>query len=106
MDPKLYKAAMIGDLHFLESLNEDDNSNFLCQVTPKKNTVLHVAAEFKQSEFVQAVTQRCPLLFHQANSNGDTPLHVAARAGYSEIVGFFISHPRTLQVDVESGQVD
>ena len=50
MDPKLFKAAMTGDLHFLESLNEDDNSNFLCQVPPKKNTVLHIAAEFNQLE--------------------------------------------------------
>ncbi|GMY20749.1 ankyrin repeat-containing protein NPR4-like, partial [Fagus crenata] len=106
MDPKLYKAAMTGDLHFLESLNEDDNSNFLCQVTPKKNTVLHVAAEFNQSEFVQAVTLWCPLLFHEANSNGDTPLHVAARVGYSEIVHIFISQAQTLHVDVESGQVE
>uniref|UniRef100_A0A2N9FJ61 PGG domain-containing protein n=1 Tax=Fagus sylvatica TaxID=28930 RepID=A0A2N9FJ61_FAGSY len=86
MDPKLFKAAMTGDLHFLESLNEDDNSNFLCQVTPKKNTVLHVAAEFHQSEFVQAVTHRCPLLFQSGNSNGDTPLHVAAKVGCCEIV--------------------
>uniref|UniRef100_A0A2N9HBJ1 Uncharacterized protein n=1 Tax=Fagus sylvatica TaxID=28930 RepID=A0A2N9HBJ1_FAGSY len=106
MDPKLFKAAMTGDLHFLESLNEDDNSNFLCQVTPKKNTVLHVAAEFHQSEFVQAVTHRCPLLFQSGNSNGDTPLHVAAKVGCCEIVGYFISHAQTLQVDVESGHVD
>ncbi|GMY20712.1 ankyrin repeat-containing protein, putative [Fagus crenata] len=106
MDPKLFKAAMTGDLHFLESLNEDDKSNFLCQVTPKKNTVLHVAAEFHQSEFVRAVTHRCPLLFQSGNSNGDTPLHVAAKVGCCEIVGYFISQAQTLQVDVESGHVD
>jgi ankyrin repeat protein len=107
MDPKWYKAAMTGDSDFLKSLSIEDNiSNFLSQITPKNNTVLHVAAEFNKSEFVQEVTNRYPLLLHKANSKGDTPLHVAARAGYSEIVGFFISHPRTLQVDVESGQVD
>jgi ankyrin repeat protein len=106
MDPKLFEAAMTGDLHFLESLNEDDNSNFLCQVTPKKSTALHVAAEFHQSEFVRAVTHRCPLLFQSGNSNGDTPLHVAAKVGCCEIVGYFISHAQTLQVDVESGRVD
>ncbi|GMY20683.1 ankyrin repeat-containing protein At2g01680 [Fagus crenata] len=86
MDPKLFKAAMTVDLHFLESLNEDDNSNFLCQVTPKKNTVLYIAAEFNQLEFVRAVTHRCPLLFQSGNSNGDTPLHVAAKVGCCEIV--------------------
>ncbi|GMY20690.1 ankyrin repeat-containing protein At2g01680 [Fagus crenata] len=106
MDPKLFKAAMTGDVHFLESLNEDDNSNFLCQVTPKKNTVLHIAAEFNQLEFVRVVTHRCPLLFQSGNSNGDTPLHVAAKVGCCEIVGYFISHAQTLQVDVESGHVD
>ena len=107
MDPKWYKAAMTGDSDFLKSLSIEDNiSNFLSQITPKNNTVLHVAAEFNKSEFVQEVTNRYPLLLHKANSKGDTPLHVAVRAGYSEIVGFFISHPRTLQVDVESGQVD
>ncbi|GMY20696.1 ankyrin repeat-containing protein NPR4-like, partial [Fagus crenata] len=77
---------MTGDLHFSESLNEDDNSNFLCQVTPKKNTVLYVAAEFNQSEFVKVVTLRCPLLFQQANSMDDTPLHIVARIGCSELV--------------------
>ena len=97
---------MTGDLHFSESLNEDANSNFLCQVTPKKNTVLHVAAEFNQSEFVKVVTLRCPLLFQQANSIDDTPLHIVARVGCSEIVGIFISHAHTLQVDIESGQVE
>ncbi|GMY20703.1 protein ACCELERATED CELL DEATH 6-like, partial [Fagus crenata] len=72
---------MAGDLHFSESLNEDDNSNFLCQVTPKKNTVMYVAAEFNQSEFVKVVTLRCPLLFQQANSMDDTTLHIVARVG-------------------------
>jgi ankyrin repeat protein len=106
MDPKLHNAAMTGDLNFLQSLNEN-NSNFLCQVTPKKNTVLHIAAEFNQSEFVKVVTHRCPLLYHQVNSNDDTPLHVAARVGCYDIVHVFISHAETLlQVDVESGQVE
>lgn len=106
MDPKLHKAAMSGDLHFLESWTEDNNSNFLCQATPKKNTVLHVAAEFNHSKFVQEVTHRCPLLLYQANSKGDTPLHVAATVGCSKIVGFLISHAKTLEVDVEGGQVE
>ena len=106
MDSKLYNAAMTGDLLFLESLNEDANSNFLCQVTPKKNTVLHVAVEFNQSKIVEALTHRCPLLFYQANSKGDTPLHIAARVGCAEIIRIFISHAQTLEVDVESGQVE
>ena len=106
MDPKLHNAAMIGDLNFLQSLNEN-NSTFLCQVTPKNNTVLHIAAEFNQSEFIKVVTYRCPLLYHQVNSNDDTPLHVAARVGCPEIVDVFISHAETLlQVDLESGPVE
>ncbi|KAM4082167.1 hypothetical protein ACJW30_11G150300 [Castanea mollissima] len=106
MDPKLHKAAMSGDFHFLKSWTEDNNSNFLCQATPKKNTVLHVAAEFNHSKFVQEVTHRCPSLLYQANSKGDTPLHVAATVGCSEIVDFLISHAKTLEEDVEGGQVE
>ena len=45
MDPKLYKAAADGHIHVLEKHDE-----IHVQLTPKKNTVLHVAARFGQAD--------------------------------------------------------
>ncbi|OWM71686.1 protein ACCELERATED CELL DEATH 6-like [Punica granatum] len=105
MDPQLYEAARSGDLVLLERI--EGNATLLSQVTPKKNTILHVSAEFKQREFFKEATCLSPrALFNSANSKGDTVLHVAARAGCSDVVSFIIEHSKVLHADIENGQVE
>ncbi|KAJ9701406.1 hypothetical protein PVL29_006660 [Vitis rotundifolia] len=78
MDPKLYVAAAHGDIHVLE------RHDIRVQRTPKKNTVLHVAAQFGQADFVEKILELPSLssFLQHHNKKGDTPLHLAAREGH------------------------
>nr|XP_007149158.1 hypothetical protein PHAVU_005G046300g [Phaseolus vulgaris]ESW21152.1 hypothetical protein PHAVU_005G046300g [Phaseolus vulgaris] len=65
-----------------ESWREIDYQS-LQQESPKENTVLHVAALYGNDRCVERILEICPAaeLLRVRNGNGDTPLHVAARAG-------------------------
>ena len=65
-----------------ESWREIDDQS-LQQESPKGNTVLHVAALYGNDRCVERILEICPAaeLLRVRNGNGDTPLHVAARAG-------------------------
>ena len=94
MDPKLYVAAADGHIRVLEQYDE-----IHVQLTPKKNTVLHVAAQFGQADCVQWILQLpspSPLL-QQPNEKGDTPLHLAAREGHLTVVKNLINAAKQLQ---------
>ncbi|EEF49337.1 ankyrin repeat-containing protein, putative [Ricinus communis] len=102
MDPELYKAAKSGNISFAEANICDEESPFLFQTTPTKNNLLHVAAEFKQTNFFKTVCLKCrPSLIWQQNSEGDTPFHVAARVGCPGIVDFLIEQASS-SADIES----
>ncbi|BFG28843.1 hypothetical protein CerSpe_151170 [Prunus speciosa] len=111
MDPALYKAARSGDLGFLRTARDSNVSNsFLDQKTPKDNNILHVAAEFKQIDFVKnaPLDDQSPF-FWATNKKGNTPLHVAARVGCHEVVKFLIEHAQRKLIDPadqESGPAD
>ncbi|KAK2647171.1 hypothetical protein Ddye_022366 [Dipteronia dyeriana] len=73
-------------------------------VTPIKNTVLHIniASEKVSTEFVEDVLGICPSLLVQVNTQGDTPLHVAAKFERIDVVKALIKHARA-QHELESG---
>ena len=81
MDARFYKAAAEGNMNILW------NMSFVYmrdKLTPKRNTILHIAAQFGQIDCVNWILQFRPLssLLLQPNLKGDTPLHLAAREGY------------------------
>ncbi|PHT50793.1 hypothetical protein CQW23_10540 [Capsicum baccatum] len=89
MDPILYNAAMegnTGDDDFLlaDYLNRDEENGY--QVTPKGNTVLHVAALYGQSGFVGQVINLTPALLCCKNKKNETALHLAANKGHKDVV--------------------
>ncbi|XP_047153997.1 uncharacterized protein LOC124825434, partial [Vigna umbellata] len=51
------------------------------QERPRGNTLLHIAALYGNDNCVEKVLQIGPHLLLTINTSGDTPLHVAARAG-------------------------
>ncbi|QCD96154.1 transient receptor potential cation channel subfamily A member 1 [Vigna unguiculata] len=59
----------------------NNDSDTIKQQTPMENTVLHIAALYGNDECMERVVEIGPHLLRAKNSNGDTPLHVAARAG-------------------------
>ncbi|KAM3345508.1 hypothetical protein P3S68_025217 [Capsicum galapagoense] len=87
MDSTLYNAAMrgnIGDANFLlaDHLKRDEENGY--QVTPKGNTVLHVAALYGHSHFAAEVLKITPALLCCQNKKNETTLHIAANEGHTE----------------------
>ena len=84
MNPEVFRAASIGDSGFFENLTDPNSSTFL-QVTIGKNTVLHVALQFKKIDAAKNIVNLSPKLVYETNSKGNTPLHVAASVADSSI---------------------
>ncbi|XP_075658598.1 protein ACCELERATED CELL DEATH 6-like [Castanea sativa] len=102
MNLQVFKAASSGDLSFFENLaGSDPNSSTLLQVTIEKNTVLHVALQFKKFEAAKTIVNLRPSLVYETNSKSNTPLHVVARVGDSSMVKLLIDQAKKL--DVETG---
>ncbi|PHT49035.1 hypothetical protein CQW23_13243 [Capsicum baccatum] len=89
MDPTLYNAAMrgnIGDANFLigDHLKRDEENGY--QVTPKGNTVLHVAALYGHSHFAAEVLKITAAMLCYQNKKNETALHIAANEWHAEVV--------------------
>ncbi|PHU18425.1 hypothetical protein BC332_14120 [Capsicum chinense] len=89
MDPTLYNAAMrgnIGDANFLlaDHLKRNEENGY--QITPKGNTVLHVAALYGHSHFAAEVLKNTPAMLCCQNKKNETSLHIAAYEGHTEVV--------------------
>ncbi|KAJ9141387.1 hypothetical protein P3X46_031929 [Hevea brasiliensis] len=57
-------------------------------VAPNGDTILHIYVSCHweiSTDFMKQVVVKCPRLFSQENCGGDTPLHVAARHGYTDV---------------------
>ncbi|RVW73386.1 Serine/threonine-protein phosphatase 6 regulatory ankyrin repeat subunit C [Vitis vinifera] len=86
MAPEIYRAAAEGDTNILEGMSSAD---LRVQLTPNKNTVLHIAAQFGQLKCVAWIIQHYSAdssLLQCPNLKGDSPLHLAAREGHLEVV--------------------
>ncbi|XP_042982883.1 ankyrin-3-like isoform X1 [Carya illinoinensis] len=120
MDPIIYKAAAHGNLEALEQYHiSDPLDGFL---TVNKNTIIHICIssilveedshavggtdQVSAAKFVKDVLDKCPSLLLKANTEDDTPLHVAARYGHASIVKVLIEHQKSQHQDLESGVVE
>ncbi|KAK3404672.1 hypothetical protein EUGRSUZ_K00980 [Eucalyptus grandis] len=97
MDPLLYLAAKEGDVDMFIKALEDHCAKegvslgvTLEQLSPSGNTLLHAVAGSDDS--LRAVIDFVPVhLISRVNSNGETPLHIAARAGKTDAVELLLS---------------
>ncbi|XWS68644.1 hypothetical protein CRYUN_Cryun04dG0108500 [Craigia yunnanensis] len=88
MDPDLYTAAMEGKiLELVEAVEkgpvdrQHDLPASCIQVSPQKNTMLHIATSYRHHEIVNLICKDLPFFIQEKNSKGDTALHIAARIG-------------------------
>ncbi|XP_056174144.1 uncharacterized protein LOC130140005 [Syzygium oleosum] len=91
MHPEVYKAVKSGDFHSLMKIIAENGEYRFHQKTPKGNNILHVAAQYKQVNFIKDLLQHPSgsSLLWQGNNKGDTPLHVAAKVGSYDAVRVF-----------------
>ncbi|XP_059631719.1 protein ACCELERATED CELL DEATH 6-like [Cornus florida] len=101
MDPILYKAAEEGNVNVLMLKDGDELE---VQVTPNQNTVLHIAAQFGQTQCVKEILHKCNRsLLCYVNIKGETSLHISAREGHSATVQALVEYAKSLEKDAESG---
>ncbi|KAK3433988.1 hypothetical protein EUGRSUZ_D01269 [Eucalyptus grandis] len=108
MHPKVYEAAKSGDSDSFETIISGNEEDIFHQTTPKENNILHVAAQYKQVNFIEGLLH-CPLgpsLLWQGNYKGDTPLHLAAKVGSYRAVRAFIDLAKSLHWVVNNGRVN
>ncbi|KAG6738063.1 hypothetical protein POTOM_059609 [Populus tomentosa] len=107
MDPVLFKAAEAGNIDPFEKYQ-----TCLDQLlTPDENTILHVylgnqSTKPESTDFVDIILEMCPPLLFQANKREETPLHLAARYGLSNVVRVLIDRAKAVPADPESGVTD
>ncbi|KAF7144578.1 hypothetical protein RHSIM_Rhsim04G0192800 [Rhododendron simsii] len=100
MNPSLYRSVMGGNVAELRQHKDVLDG----ELTPNRNTVLHVAAEFSHLDCVKEVLEACPSLLRRRNIKKETPLHTAARDGHAEIVEALILRAKELETgELESG---
>ncbi|XP_043713184.1 protein ACCELERATED CELL DEATH 6-like [Telopea speciosissima] len=92
MDPRLYRSAVEGDIFLLRKvvIQAEQPDLLLYNITTQKNNVLHIAVRSSRKEFIKHVIRICPSLLAQPNSNGDTPLHIAAKEGLLEMLDLLV----------------
>ncbi|KAL9411085.1 hypothetical protein AB3S75_044797 [Citrus x aurantiifolia] len=104
MDPNFLKAAAAGNSQpFKDTAREVIESSLTAKT---KNTILHFniisqERENVSTKFVEEILEKCPPLLLQVNAKGDTPLHVAAKFGHSDIVRVLVERAKLPQHENE-----
>ncbi|KAL7219223.1 hypothetical protein ACSBR2_012326 [Camellia fascicularis] len=103
MEDAIYRAAIAGDIHGLTTaLQQDSQLNLLNQLTPRDDTILHIAARLGHHHLAEHIQSSCPDLFKSQNYNNDHPLHLAAAGGHLSIVQSLITN--ALRFAISSGR--
>ncbi|KAA8525051.1 hypothetical protein F0562_011455 [Nyssa sinensis] len=101
MDHAIYKAAITGNLDVFVVALDDLEGSILDQISPQKNTILHIAASRGHDHLVKPILRRRQRLFKLKNSVGDLPIHLAASSRHQSTVQYLISEAK--EKDVKDG---
>ncbi|KAJ9141384.1 hypothetical protein P3X46_031926 [Hevea brasiliensis] len=102
----LKKAAEAGTFdQFNEHLDHLDSI-----VAQNGNTILHIHLSCQReisTDFIKQVVDKCPRLLSQENRDGNTPLHIAASHGHTDVAKELIRLAEVLYdaLDTQSGEV-
>lgn len=86
MDRRMFMQATQGRVDEFDKVLDEisrkkklQGSKIFCQVSPQRNTCLHIAASSGHLDLARHIVEKCPQLIKKKNSRGDTALHIAAR---------------------------
>ena len=99
----MYEAAATGDIEVLKKIPK---SVIQVQLSPKHNTIFHIACEFGQAECVSWILDLpsySSSLLQRPNLKGDTPLHLAAREGHLDALKVLLKAVKKFPADIETG---
>ncbi|KAF2309501.1 hypothetical protein GH714_003359 [Hevea brasiliensis] len=102
----LKKAAEAGTFdQFNEHLDHLDSI-----VAQNENTILHIHLSCQReisTDFIKQVVDKCPRLLSQKNRDGNTPLHIAASHGHTDVAKELIRLAEVSydELDTQSGEV-
>ncbi|XP_071700661.1 uncharacterized protein [Rutidosis leptorrhynchoides] len=71
----------------------------LIELTPNKNTILHLASEWGDVDYVKEILKNHTCLLYRRNSEGETAAYVAAREGHVDILAIMINYYFKLQTE-------
>ncbi|CAI9293223.1 unnamed protein product [Lactuca saligna] len=106
---ELYKCAQLGDWYGVERILSKGRVTVIDKITNNGNTALHVAfGSSKDREFLENLLERIPentQLLDLRNSDGSTPLHVAAIIGNTQAADILVArNPELLLAKDNEGQ--
>lgn len=86
MDRRMFMQATQGQVDDLKKVLDEisretklQDSEIFRQLSPQRNTCLHIAASSGHLDLARYIVEECPQLIKMKNSRGDTALHIAAR---------------------------
>ncbi|KAK1390617.1 hypothetical protein POM88_018795 [Heracleum sosnowskyi] len=92
MDSDLFAAAISGNKKILKMRHAVTGVE--TQLTPTKNTVLHLASESGEAACVEQILIKYADLLCKTNSKGETALHVAVRGGHLKVVRVLLDYAK------------
>ncbi|OMP03356.1 hypothetical protein COLO4_10465 [Corchorus olitorius] len=94
MNPEFLRAARSRDVQKIKDIIAIGKTSIAYETTHHGNTALHMAARFGLLDLAQELIAKHPSLVLKSNLKGETPVHIAARAGNTAIVYLFIKSVR------------
>ncbi|KAJ5679027.1 hypothetical protein N7462_007271 [Penicillium macrosclerotiorum] len=100
----LMLAARAGFLETVEILLQDENGKVMCQETIGGNTALHLTVEFGHLQTTARLLGYYRHLYLPGllNDAKESPLHLAAKEGYTEILRKLMAQTKVKQKDLQS----
>ncbi|KAL5737778.1 hypothetical protein ACOSP7_030539 [Xanthoceras sorbifolium] len=103
MDSILFKAFRCRDVYQINKLAVR-NPHIFRGKSPPGNTALHLAARLDDKHVVKTILRLEPSFLYERNRNGETPMHIAAKAGNASVIELYYINSDNNRIVRKGGQ--